>query len=174
MSKIVSTIVIPVAEAKTGGSLQGFVWDRFVEGEKIVRDGDTVKIYSTNANYQPTFADLAAIVSAGGSFEGIKLAIRFTNVAAAQQDVPSVVRGSTYMDENEVEQTRNWVQWFRANSTVEVITDGDSYVAKAVFNGKLLNSTELAAAHAQAGVNIIEWADAVALFQNEGWTKYEL
>jgi len=113
-------------------------------------------------------------VTNGGSFEGIKLAIRFTSAASAQRIVPEEVRGSRYTDEEGMDQERNWIQWFRANSTVEVITDGDSYVAKAVFNGKLLNSTELAAAHAQAGVNIIEWADAVALFQNEGWTKYEL
>lgn len=174
MSKIISTITIPSAAAKTGGALQGFVWDQFVDGHKILREDGEVKIYGLDANVQPTFSDLQTIVSSGGSFDGIKVAIRFTNEAAIQQNVPSVVRGATYLDENEVEQTRTWEQWFKSNASVRVITNGTAYIVKAVYNHQLLNSEELAAIHQQTGVRVIEWTDAVALYQDENWTGKEV
>jgi len=174
MAKIHSTIKIPVALADKGGVLEGFVWNNMIRGHKVSFGSDVVTMQGLDANVQPTFADLVTIVTNGGSFEGIKLALRFTSATSAQRIVPEVIRGSRYTDENEVAQERSWIDWFRANSTVQVITDGTSYVAKAVFNGNLLNSEELAAAHAQSGINVIEWADAVALYQNESWTEYEL
>jgi len=174
MAKVYSTIEIPVAAAITGGALQGFVWDNIVRGHKVSFGSDVVTLSGLDASVQPTFAELEAIVTNGGRFEGIKLAIRFANGAAAGQDVPAAVRGATYIDDNNVEQQRSWIDWFRANSTVQIITNGTEYAAKAVFNGSLLTSEELTAIHAQTGVEVLEWAAAVALYADELWTDYEL
>ena len=174
MAKIHSTINIPVALASKGGSLEGFVWDNMIRGHKPTFSGEVVTLNGIDPNEQPSFADLIAIVVGGGSFKGIKLAIRFASGTTAQRTVPTGVRGATYTDEEGVEQTRTWVDWFRVNSSVQVITDGTSYVAKAMFNGQLLNSDELTLANAQLGVSILEWAEAVALYQDETWTEYEL
>jgi len=174
MAKIHSTINIPVALASKGGALEGFVWDNMIRGHKPTFSDDVVTLNGTNPNEQPTFADLVSIVTNGGSFEGVKLALRFTSAASAQRVVPEVVRGSRYVDEEGVTQERTWIDWFRVNSGIKVITDGTSYASKAAYAGILLNSEELAAANAQSGVNVIEWAEAVALFQDENWTEYEL
>jgi hypothetical protein len=172
--KIHSKVIVPLVAAKTGGALKDFVWDRIVSGERITFENGEVVVNSTNQSVQPTFTELQAIVIAGGSFEGIRLGIEFATGADAAQDVPAVVRGSTYIDENEVEQTRNWLEWFAVNTSTQVITNGTLYVAKAAFNGGLLNSEELTAIHAQTGVQVLEWADAIARFQDENYTVYEL
>ena len=131
--KIFGEVKIPVAAASTGGALQGFVWDRSVRGEKVAFGSDVVTIQGTNANEQPLFADLVAIVVAGGSFTGIRLALKFDNVAAAQQAVPAEIRGATHIvkgefEEEGVEQSRNWIEWLQVNSSTQIYTDGAEYV----------------------------------------------
>jgi len=172
--KVFSKVTIPASAAKTGGALKDWVWDQLVQGHRVVFEDGAVVLNGLDANVQPTFADLVSIVQANGSFKGVKLAIQFTNATAAGRTVPSVVRGSTYTDEEGVEQTRTWVDWFGINSSIQVITDGTAYVAKAAFNGELLNSEELTAIHAQTGITVIEWDAAVVLFQDEDWTVYEI
>lgn len=174
MAKTFGKIEIPVAEASFGGALQGFIWDRVVRGEKINFASDVVTVIGEDASVQPDFSELIAIVQAGGKFSGIRLAIEFTNSAAAQQNVPVEVEGHSSTDEEDVEQQRTWVDWFRANSSTQVITNGTLYVAKAAFNGRLLNSVELAAIHGQAGIKAIEWADAQARYADEAYTVFEL
>lgn len=175
MAKIFGKINIPVNAASDGGALQGFIWNRIIRGEKIDFSSDVVTVYGTDSNVQPTFAELIAIVQAGGYFEGIKLALEFANVAAAQQNVPVSVRGATYLDEEGVEQTRTWIEWFRVNSTVQVITNGTIYVAKAVFNSQLLNSDELTVIHAQIGIQVIEWDVVKARYQDsDNWETIEI
>jgi hypothetical protein len=172
--KVFGRVVVPAAAAKTGGVLKDFVWDQIMEGAKVTFEGGEVVLSGTDANIQPTFEDLVDIVANGGSFEGIKLAIQFGGAAAANQVVPEVVRGSRYVDEEGVTQERTWLDWYRASTGTQVITNGTQFVSKAMFNGQILNSEELTAIHAQTGITVIEWADAVALFQDEDWTEYEL
>ena len=172
--KVFSKVIIPANAAKTGGTLKDFVWDQLVQGHRVTFENGAVLLQGLDANVQPTFSDLVSIVGVEGSFEGVKLAIQFNNVAAAQQDVPLEIRGSTYIDEEGVEQIRSWIEWFKVNTSTQVITNGTSYAAKAMFNTQLLNSVELTAIHVQVGVSVIEWDVAVALFQDESWTVYEL
>jgi len=174
MSKIHSRIKIPVALASKGGALEEFVWNNMIRGYKLTFSSEEITLNGTDPNEQPSFADLVAIVVGGGSFTGIKLALRFDNVAAAQQDVPAEIRGATYTDEEGVEQSRNWIDWLKVNSSTQIITDGVSYAIKAMFNGQLFDSAELTLAHTQAGITVIEWADATELFANEDWTIFEL
>ena len=174
MSKIHSKIQIPVALASKGGVLEAFVWDNMIRGHKPTFSEDVVTLNGINPNEQPSFVDLIEIVAGGGSFEGIKLGLRFASGTTANRIVPIGIRGATYTDEEGVEQGRTWIEWFRANSTVQVITDGTSYVAKAVFNGELLDSDELYLANGQSGVSVLEWEAVKALYQNESWTEYEL
>jgi len=165
--KVHGLVKIPSEAARAGGVLQDFVWNRIVSGERVLFENGEVVVKGMDSSVQPTFEDLVTVVANGGYFEGVKLAIRFDNLAAAQQDVPASVRGATEIVDGQ-EQPRNWVQWFQSGN-MDAITDGTSYVIKAVYLGKLLNSNELTAIHTQPGVTVIEFADAVELFQSEDW-----
>ena len=173
--KIHSRIVIPEAAAKTGGALKDFVWDRMMEGDKLVYENDTVVLLGTDPKIQAKFADLVAIVQAGGSFEGITLAFTLT-LAATQKLVPKEVPGATYQDENNEVQTRSFAQWAKINTGLQVIrhTSGSPYIVKAKWGDNLLNSESLAAIHSVVGASVIEWAEAVAMHQSEDYEVFEL
>jgi len=167
--KTLSKITIPIDQALT--TYRDFVVDEII---KDYAKGDNVEIIKDMSKVQPTFSDLIALVLAGCKFENIVLAIEFASGGAANQDVPAILPGSVQVDEDGVEQPRTWIEWFKVNTSSRIITNGTVYVAKASFNGKLLNSDELAAVHAQSGVRVIEWDDAVSRFQDESYSEYEL
>lgn len=52
--------------------------------------------------------------------------------------VPSYLPGATYIDENEVEQNRTWVEWKKPNSFHSDPGDGNKYVPLASITGKHL------------------------------------
>lgn len=168
MSKVYSTIKIPTAEASQGGSLQGFVWNQLIRGFNPQFGEDFIVMRKYDNNFEPSFADLIAVVQAGGYFEGIKLGLEFANTSAAQQQVPVEVRGSNYVDENGDTQNRTWIEWLRANTTVQIIrhTSGSPYVTRAAFNGQSLNSDEFKVIHAQSGISVIEWDDVLTRYND--------
>lgn len=174
MAKIHSRVVFPVELAEVGGVLYDLAYNAFLRGNERSYENEILTLNGLSPNAAPTYEQMQAVISNGGYFEGIKLGIRFTSVASAQRIVPEEVRGSRYTDEEGVEQERTWIDWLKVNHGVRVITDGTAYVTKAVFNGQLLNSDELVPAHAQAGINVLEWDEVVALYQDENWTEYEL
>jgi hypothetical protein len=175
MAKVVSTIKVPVALAEDGGSLQGFVWNQIVRGHKPAFGNDLVILHGLDANEQPSFADLVAIVTGGGYFEGVKFGIQFTSGVSANRIVPSIIRGSTYVDENEVVQEHTWLSFLKANNA-DVIrhTSGAPYVVKANIGTQIMNSDELTAANAQSGINVIEFADLQARNSSVDYEPFEI
>ena len=172
--KIYSKVKIPVALASAGGVFQDFVWNQMIRGHKI-NFGEQVEILGINPNIQPSFSDLATIVQNGGYFEGIKLGLEFANASAAQQLVPEGIRGAIYVDEEGQAQNRSWVEWLRESQN-EILrhTSGSPYITKAKFGTLLLNSDELALAHAEAGVSVIEWADVMARLDSEEYEVFTI
>jgi len=174
MAKIHSKVIFPVELAEVGGDLFELAYKAFLHGNERTYSNGILTLNGLDPLAQPTFAELAAVVNNGGYFEGIRLAIKFANAAAAQQLVPIEVRGATYNDEEGVLQNRTWVEWFRVNTNTQVITDGTQFVSKSVFNGELLNSTELIPIYQQSGIEVIEWEEAVGYYQDENWITFEL
>ena len=175
MAKISSEIKAPVGLGDVGEALHSFVFGQVIRGFKLGYENGDVILYGMDATNQPTFSELAAVVSNGGSFEGIKLGLEFTGVGA-QADVPVIVPGATYTDENEVVQTRTWAEWVRSQPNVIAKKKiGEAlYIIKAAYNGALLNSEQLYAAHIQIGVQVLEWAEMKLRNADETWEDFEL
>jgi len=172
MAKELSKIVVPAAAAKTGGALQSFVWDAIVQGNKVRFAGGNVILIGDSLENQPDFEEVRTIVTQGGSFEGIKLGLEFT-IGGAGLTVPAVVPGSTYTDDNGETQTRTWLQWAQSQANLEIYKKAGEqlYIIKGQYNGKLLNSAALAAAHVQNGVNVIEWSVFTFRLGSGDWAK---
>ena len=173
--KVQSIIRIPEAEAKTGGTLKDFVWDRMMEGDFVSYENDQVILKGVDASIQSDFANLVAVVVAGGYFEGIVLAFTLTAEATSTL-VPALVPGATYTDEEGIEQQRTFVQWAQANAGLQVIqhTSGTPFIVKGKWGSKLLDSDALTAINGVVGAQVIEWAEAVAAYQSEDYTIFEL
>jgi hypothetical protein len=173
--KVFSKVVIPASAAKTGGALRDFVWDRLVEGNRVKFESGNVFLHGTDVRVQPTFSELQAVVSNGGSFEGIKLGIEFASQTAAQRNVPVTVRGAVTQDEEGNDVNRTFVEWIKAMpGKQELRKVGSRYYMKASFGAHLLNSGELAAIHGVTGVKVLEWAELIAKVQDETAEVVEL
>ena len=174
--KVHSKINIPVALAEDGGSLQGFVWNNMVRGGQLTFGEDFVTINGLNPNEQPAFADLVAIVQGGGSFEGIRLGLQFTALAAGR-DVPVGVPASDTTPEGEETRQKTWLEWIKDNSqTLYKRVNGTPvyYIMKSALNSDLLTSEQIQAAITTSGVNVIEHADGVARIQSGDYEPFEL
>lgn len=157
--KVQGRVTIPATEAKTGGSLKDFVWDRIVEGNVVKFEGDNVELLGTDAAIQPTFAELRAIVTAGGKFEGIKLGIEINNSSANTQ-VPVGLPGRTYTDEEGTEKVRTWIKYIDEYLQMERYNEGTRSLFKAgKLGSRLMNSDELAIIHSRTYANVIEWSE---------------
>ena len=172
MAKTLSLIRIPLSDSLVGGTYHSFVINEII---KDYAKGDSVEIYKDLSKIQPKFEDLQSLVAAGGYFENILLGIELT-AAGAQRDVPASIPGSTYTDENEQPQTRTWAQWVRSQPGLRAIkkVDENLYVIKAIVDKEMMNSDQLTAAHAQAGINILEWSIVKFRAASEDWEEFEL
>jgi hypothetical protein len=137
-------------------------------------DGTDLILYGTDPSNQPTYSELVAVVTNGGSFRGIKLGFQFTTLAVGR-DVPAGVPGSTITPEGEATRQKTWLEWIRDNSQSvyqRVVGTPVYYVMKAALNQDLLTSEELQAAIATSGVSVIEWADFQARIQSDNYEEY--
>ena len=175
MAKIHSKIVIPVALAYVGGALHDFVYKTVLRGEERSFENEELILNGLDPNNQPTFTELQAVVTNGGFFEGIKLGLELTD-AGAQLNVPAAIIGATFVDDQGVTQNRTWADWVRVQPNVKAKkkVGQNLYIIKAAFNGSLLNSDELAAAHVQAGIAVLEWAEMKLRNVDETWEDSEL
>lgn len=174
MSRIYSRVEIPAAAAKTGGALQGFVWDQIVQGHEVKFEGGKVKLLGRDPGVQPVFSDLVTIVQEGGRFSGIKLGIKFDSVAAAQQDVPSGVRGSTKL-ENDAPVPRSFVEWIQSMpGEQDIYRLNGAYYILGAYGPAILTSEELALIHGLTGISVIEWAERVNIINDENTEIIEL
>ena len=141
--------------------------------------GDSMDYLADLSMDQPTFDELKDMVGAGVYFENILLGIELT-AAGAQRDVPDVIPRATYIDETDPENpvvvTRTWAEWVRVqgNKMAYKKVDENLYIIKATAGGEMMNSIQLAAAHAQAGVNVIEWSVVQFRIRSEEWEEFEL
>lgn len=174
---LLAKIRVPLEDALTGGTHHDLVVDELI---RRFSQGGTVEVYKEMDNDQPEFSDLVALVQSGGYFENLKLGLEFTSLAAAQQDVPSEVRGYQYPDpENEGEMlTHNFHSWLKQHGgQVLKETAGSRYICKANYEAELLNSDELKVIHALTGIKVIEWQslkDAFAQVETGEWTVINL
>lgn len=173
--KTLSLIRIPKAQLIPGGTMREFALTQILHGHHPKEAGDSMEYLADLTKQMPTFDDLKDMVVAGVYFENIILGIELTG-SGAQLDVPVIIPGSTYTDENGDLQTRIWVQWVKAQSGLRAIkkVDENLYVIKAVVNNKMMNSDQLVAVHAQLGVNVIEFSVLKYRAASEDWEEFEL
>jgi hypothetical protein len=159
--------------------MREFAQTQVLFGVTPIDAGDNMEYIADLGRQQPEFSELEAIVGGGGYFENILLGIELT-ATGAQRDVPGAIPGSTYRDdtdpENPVTVNRTWAQWVRAQPGLRSIkkVDENLYLIKAIVNREMMNSTQLAAAHAQSGVNVIEWSVVKFRAASEEWEEFEL
>lgn len=166
-------IKIPISLAEHGQKHQGLIWNRFLHGHPVKRDGDMIVITGKDQSDVPAFSDLQElVVQDGGYFENIKMALTFTQ-AAVSQPVPEGVPNRTYVVD-EQEQVRTWAQWAQDNQQEairRVSGAGPNYVLKAADGTKLLNSDQLKAAASTPGVGVIDWSTARAYYSSEDYER---
>jgi len=175
MAKIHSRVIFPVELAEVGGTLYDLSYNAFLRGNERSYENGILTLNGLDPNAQPSFAEMQAVVSNGGYFEGIKLGLELTG-AGAQLDVPAIIPGATYSDDEGVEQTRTWAQWVAVQPNVRALKKiGESlFTIKAVWQGTLLNSNELVPAHQQTGIAVLEWSEVQARNQSEEWEEFDL
>ena len=151
-------IKIPIQHALSGGKYNSFILDSIVQGY-VPKSNDTHVIMQANLQQkQPTFEQLVDFVQDGVTWKNIILGIEIDSVAAAQQDVPEIIPGATYTEEEETI-TRSFIDWIKSFPTLQEIKRVDGkYYTKAAYGGNLLNSEQLRAIHVLPGISIIEWA----------------
>lgn len=169
-------ITIPFDVCKAGGSsenLFNFVYNWILAGYKQEREGTDVVLRAVIPKLQPEFEDLVAIVTGGGSFEGVKCGIRI-NQAQFNADVPAGVPNATYQDEEETTVQRTWTQWAKAgNIDYTLKQDNTDAIMKAVWNGKLLDSDDLKAIHNSTGVTVLGWDTFITDLKSTDYTPAE-
>ena len=173
--KTLSLIRIPKTELVPGEALREFALTQVLFGIIPIDAGDNMEYRADLVREQPKFSELTAIVAGGGYFKNILLGIELTG-PGTQLAVPAIIPGATYTDENDQPQTRTWAQWVKAQTGVRAIKKVDEalFVIKAVVGGQMMNSDQLAAAHAQLGVNVIEWSVVKFRAASEDWEEFEL
>jgi len=159
--KVFAKIEIPFNLAMPGGDLHDFVYEWILKGYERQYDNGTLTLQGTSPDFQPSFVELAAIVTNGGKFEGIKLGVEL-GWAQRNNQVPAGIRGRDYTDENDDPQVRTWIEWAAAgNLDHKKKTDNSLAIFKAAWDGSTLNSAELEIIHALAYANVIEFQDLV-------------
>ena len=159
--KVFAKIEFPFSLAMPGGVLYDFVYEWILKEYKLSYKNDTLTLYGTSVDFQPSFTELVAIITNGGKFDGVKLGVE---LGWAQRDnqVPVGVRGRDYNDENGDPQVRTWTEWVIAGRLdYKKKTDDTLAIFKGSWAGDTLNSDELEIIHALAYANVIEWQDLV-------------
>ena len=173
--KTISRIRVPRAEVLPGGLYRELaITSTILNHESFDVGGDYVEFRADLTKAQPTFAELVALVQAGGYFENIKLGIEFTDVVAAQQNVPVGVEGHEYPDPNNEGQMlpHTWITWLRRYSggTVLEETAGTRYIVKAIQGDRVLNSNELKLIQPMTGIQVLEWSVVMARYRDsDNW-----
>lgn len=163
MSKVFARIEIPFAEAMPSGSLYDFTYEWILKEYERRYDVTTNMLYllGVTPDVQPTFAEMVAIVTSGGRFDGIKLGVEI-GWPQITNPVPEGIRGRDYIDENGDPQVRTWAQWAAAGRVdYKKKTDNTLAIFKGSWDGGVLNSDELGIIHALAYANVIEWQDFI-------------
>jgi len=169
--KTFAKITIPFDLAMPGGILYNFVYEWVLKEYRRKYDNGILTLYGLAPDVQPSFADLVAIVTNGGSFEGIKLGVQI-QMSAKDTDVPAGIRGRIGYGEESVEFVRTWLEWIQAGRVdYKVKTDNSDAIFKASWDGSTLNSDELAIIHSQSYANIIEWQTLIDLANS---SEYEV
>ena len=159
--KTFAKITIPFDLAMPGGVLYNFVYEWVLKEYRRKYDNGTLTLYGLAPDIQPSFTDLAAIVTNGGSFEGVKLGVEL-GWAQRNNPVPEGVRGRDYTDENDDPQVYTWAEWVVAGRLdYKKKTDNTLAIFKGSWDGSTLNSDELEIIHALAYANVIEFQDLV-------------
>lgn len=158
--KVYAKIEIPFSLALPGGVLYDFVYEWILKEYERKYDNGTLTLYGTSVDFQPSFTELAAIVTNGGKFDGIKLGVEL-GWAQRNNQVPVGVRGREYADD-EGTHIRTWIEWVAAgNLDYKKKIDDTLAIFKGSWGGDTLNSDELEIIHALAYANVIEWSDLV-------------
>jgi len=159
--KVYAIIEIPFNLAMPGGVLHDFVYEWILKEYQRQYNNGTLTLNGISPDFQPSFAELAAIVTNGGSFEGIKLGVEL-GWAQRNNQVPAGIRGRDYTDENGDPQVRTWTEWVAAgNLDYKKKTDDTLAIFKGAWYGDTLNSDELEIIHALGYANVIEWQDLI-------------
>ncbi len=159
--KVYAIIEIPFNLALPSGILHDFVYEWILKKYEHKYDNGTLTLYGTSVDFQPSFTELAAIVTNGGKFEGIKLGVEI-GWAQRNSPVPAGVRGRDYYNGDGDLQVRTWTEWVAAgNLDYKKKTDDTLAIFKGAWDGSTLNSDELEIIHALAYANVIEFQDLV-------------
>ena len=159
--KTFDKISIPFDLAMPGGILYNFVYEWVLKEYRRNYDNGILTLYGLAPDIQPSFTELAAIVTNDGKFDGIKLGIEL-GWAQRNNQVPVGIRGRDYSDEDGDPQVRTWAEWVAAgNLDYKKKTDNTLAIFKGSWGGDTLNSDELEIIHVLAYANVIEWQDLV-------------
>ena len=160
--KTYAKITIPFDLAMPGGGLYNFVYEWVLKEYRRKYNNGTLTLYGLAPDIQPSFDDLAAIVTNGGNFKGIKLGVQIV-MSAKDTLVPEGIPGRSYHDD-EGEQVRTWLEWIKAgNVDYKVKSDNSDAIFKASWGGQTLGSDALGIIHALPYANVIEWQTLIDL-----------